>query len=71
VLAGEPVRLDPRDREPRVRIRHRPAPRVLERAENRRRCLVVDLEWDAALLPPRAVRSARRLGDVEVEDRGA
>jgi hypothetical protein len=71
VLAGEAVRLDPRDRELAEHLGERPAARAVGAPQDRRRGLVVDVERDAVRGPRGSVRRAVRLGDVEVEDRDA
>ena len=71
VLAGEPVRLDPRDRELAEHVGQRPRARAVGAPQDRGGGLVVDVERDALREPRGAVRLARGLGDVEVDDRGA
>ena len=71
VLPREAVRLDQREHELRVRVRQWPRSRAISGAEDLRARLVVDVEGDVLRGPRRAIRRARGLRDVEMDDRGA
>src|SRR5690606_2236801 len=67
----EAVRLDPRDRQAAEHVAERPAAHAIGAAQDLGGGLVVDLERDALLRPPRAQLRRVRLRDVEVDDRRA